>query len=361
MSLSHARGLLLTLCFLSLAACSGGSNSRIDYKEAKTLPSLEVPPELSAPVDTGVVNVPQRGAVAGAPGTTGTRILPMGEGVRIARDGSTRWLVVDQTPEALWPRLHDFWATLGLEVKLDAPGIAIMETEWAENRADAPGGFLTGLVKKVFKNAYSADTRDKYRLRLEPRDDGRSELFITHYGLKEVVAGQTVEGFVETAWQVRPSDPELTNEILNRLILHLGGSEEAARAALEPGAEQQPPRSRIVDDVIVLEEGFSRAWRLTGLALDRIGLVVDDRNRSEGIFYVSRVNQLEDAGVGDSGGWFGGLFSSDDAQAKRLEKVEVHLSGDDTASRIRLRDGQGSALTSEQALPILQRLQESLR
>lgn len=361
MSLSHTRGLLLTLCCLSLAACSGGSNSRIDYKEAKTLPSLEVPPDLSTPIDTGVENVPQQGAVAGVPGTTGTRVLPMGEGVRIARDGSTRWLVVDAAPQALWPRLRDFWATLGLEVKLDAPGIAIMETEWAENRADAPGGFLTGLVKKVFKNAYSADTRDKYRLRLEPRDDGGSELFITHYGLKEVVAAQASDGIVETVWQVRPSDPELANEILNRLILHLGGSEELARTVLEPTAEQRPPRSRIVDDVIVLEEGFSRAWRLTGLALDRIGLVVDDRNRSEGIFYVSRVNQLEDAGVGESGGWFGGLFSSDDAQAKRLEKVEVHLSGDDTTSRIRLRDEQGVALTSEQALPILQRLQESLR
>ncbi|MCW8829085.1 MAG: outer membrane protein assembly factor BamC [Gammaproteobacteria bacterium] len=358
MSIHAARRALLTVCCLSLVACSGGSNSRIDYKEAKTLPALEVPPDLAGPVNTGVEDIPElvngTAQVAG-----GTRVLPRAEGIEIARDGSARWLVIEAVPSQLWPRLREFWATLGLELKLDDASIGIMETAWAENRADAPGGFLTGMVRKVFKNAYSADTRDKYRLRLEPLADGRSEVYITHYGLKEIVAGQTVEGFTETAWETRPSDPELANEILNRLVVYLGGNQQTAAAVLEDTeVEQSESRSRIVDDMLLLEEGFSRAWRLTGLTLDRIGMVVDDRNRSEGLYYVSGVDQLADADL-EERGWFSSLFSSDDG-VEKPEKLQVHLSGDDATTRIRIRNEQGTPLSREQALPILQQLQESL-
>jgi len=358
LTIPYARTALLTLCCLSLVACSGGgSNSRIDYKEAKTLPALDVPPELGEPIDSGVENIPELGPTGAS--ANGSRILPEAEGIRIARDGSSRWLVLDATADELWPKLRQFWASLGLEVRRDEPAIGIMETQWAENRADAPGGFLTGLVKSVFKNAYSADTRDKYRIRLEPRDEGQIELFLTHYGLKEVVAAQTDE-IVETAWQVRPSDPELANEILNRLILYLGGSEQTAKAVLAQAPESTTPRARIEGEMLVLEEGFSRAWRLTGLALDRIGLVVQDRNRSEGIYYVSRVDLLADAGEKEES-WFGSLFADETAQTEQDMQWQVKLEGGETRSRIHILDEQGTQVPAKNSLPILRRLQESLR
>lgn len=356
--MKSARVALLVISSLSLLACSGGSTSRIDYKEAKTLPSLDVPPSLTVPVDTGTTDVP---SVVDSSGSTQGGILPLAAGMEIGHDGNIRWLRLDAEPERLWPRLRQFWPTLGLELSTDAPGIGIMETAWAENRADAPGGFLTGMVKKVFKNAYSADTRDKYRLRIEPLPTGGSEIYISHYGLKQIVAGQTVEGFVDTAWEVRPSDTELANEILNRLVLFLGGDRNVAEQAREASTEiAESPRARIVEEQLLLDEGFNRAWRLTGLALDRIGLVVTDRNRSAGIYYVSEVDQLRDAEGDEKEGWFSSLFGSDKPEESRPASFEVHLSGDDTRSRILLRDEQGGLLTREQAVPILKRLQETL-
>jgi outer membrane protein assembly factor BamC len=355
---THA-AVVAALC-LALAACSGGSsNSRLDYKEAKSLPELDVPPDLTAPANTGLEEIPEVGAgTSGAEAGSGVRVLPRARGIEIRRDGATRWLAIDADADMLWPRLRQFWPGIGLELALDDPAAGIMETAWAENRADAPGGFFSDMMKKVFKNAYSADTRDKYRLRLEPLDDGKVELFVTHYGLKEVVTSQ-VEGFVETAWQVRPSDPELASEVMNRLVLFLGGEATTASAVAATSAEPAAPRARLEDDTLIVNEGFSRSWRLTGIALDRLGLVVEDRNRSEGIYYVDRVDLLEDA-EGQGGGLFGGLFASDETGKKPLQR-QILLRGDEQTTRISVRDIDGNPDHSDSAREILQRLLEAMK
>lgn len=351
--------LLATLC-LSIAACSGGAgNSRLDYKELKTLPGLDVPPDLASPVNTGVEEIPQleAGVTPDAAGNV-VRVLPLAERIHIERDGALRWLRVDIPAGELWPKLRDFWPTLGLEVAEEHPATGIMETAWAENRADAPGGFIADLVKKVFKNAYSAGTRDKYRLRLEPREGGGAELFITHYGLKEVVASR-YEGMVETAWEVRPSDPELANEVMNRLVLFLGGNESTARAVNAKTVQDEPDRARLEGDTLVVTEGFSRTWRRTGIALDRLGLVIDDRNRSQGIYYISKIELLK-SGENGEGGWLSGLFSSD-AEESPAMKRQIRLQGDELQTRIQVLDDAGNPDTTEVARSILQRLQEGLK
>lgn len=354
---------LAALC-LTLAACSGGAgNSRLDYKDAKPLPGLEVPPDLTSPANTGLEEIPQLesgiGAEAGAVGASGMRILPLAAGIQVQRDGIDRWLLIDASADRLWPKLREFWPRLGLSLVLDEPAVGLMETDWAENRADAPGGFIAGIVKKVFKNAYSADTRDKYRLRLEPRDDGKVELFLTHYGLKEVVASESEIG-IDTAWVMRPSDPELANEVMNRLVLFLGGNETTAREIVADTSAVSAPRARLEGEMLTVNEGFARTWRLTGIALDRLGLVVDDRNRSEGIYYVSKIDMLEDE-TGEGNGLLGGLFVSGDKEQEVPLERQILLRGDEQSTRITVRDPAGNPDHGATAKVILQRLQEALR
>lgn len=362
---SARRAMLLAVCF-SLAACSGGgSNSRIDYKEAKTLPSLDVPPGLGQPLDNSTDNVPELAdSAAGTGGSDSQQVLPRATGIHIERDGRTRWLVIDSNADKLWPKLREFWPSIGLELKLDKPAEGIMETQWAENRADLPQGYFAKMVRKVIKTAYSADTRDKYRLRLEPVDANHTELFITHYGLKQVAPKNVSGEVIDTVWEVRPSDPELADEVLNRLVLYLGGSKQTAKSVLAAKSGEETSRSHIDGDTVVLDEGFSRAWRLTGLALDRIGWVVEDRNRSEGIYYVTHIDLLKDNGTDSKKGWFSSLFSSDsksDQSESAQKQWQIHLSGDDTSTRISVHDAKGTPLSEKESMPILKRLQESLR
>jgi outer membrane protein assembly factor BamC len=343
--------LLAAIC-LALFACSGGAtNGRIDYEGAKTLPPLDVPPDLSTPVDTGTENIPEVNSVASIEG----RKLLRGKGIRIARDGSTRWLVIDASTAKLWPQLRKFWSTIGLKLVEDEPKVGIMETEWGENRADAPSGYIADMVKKVFKNAYSADTRDKYRLRVEPTGKNRTELFITHYGMKEVVVGQ-VEGFSETTWKYRPSDPELENEILNRLVLFLGGDKSVAKAVLQSQPKKADSRTELKGSTLILKENFSRSWRLVGLALDRIGLVVEDRNHSKGLYYISRVESILAA---KNKNWLSSLFSSEPDKADQ-KQWQLKISGKESTT-IRVLDEQGKPVDEKLAVPLLQRLQESLQ
>lgn len=341
---------LLAVIFFTLTACSGGaSNGRIDYEGAKTLPPLDVPPDLSTPVDTGGENIPEINSVATEQG----RKLLSGKGIRIKRDGSTRWLVIDASTAKLWPQLRKFWDTIGLQLAEDAPRLGIMETVWGENRADKPRGFIADMVRKVFKNAYAADTRDKYRIRLEPIGNNRTELFITHYGMTNVVISET-EGFAQTAWKARPSDPELENEVLNRLVLFLGGDESVANAALD-SQPKKDSRSTIKGSTLVIQENFGRSWRLVGLALDRVGLVVEDRNRSEGLYYISRVESLQAA---QDKGWLSSLFSGEgDVDGKQWR---LQISGKESAT-VRVLDENGKPVDAKLAVPLLRRLQESLQ
>lgn len=367
------RALIVGACVVALGACSSGPSSRIDYKEAKSLPTLEMPPDLSSPNEMDRARLPAaQTATAGASSTATSQmsgqapsqtpstraILPVAEGMHIERDRSTRWLVIDSQAEQLWPKLRDFWATIGLELRRDEPQLGIMETEWAENRADAPGGFLTGLVRSVFANAYSAGTRDKYRLRLEPREGGKTEVYLTHYGLQEQVSSQSSE-FEATVWTIRPGDPELVHELLNRIIVHLGGSPEQAARIISPEAEvEQPSRTRLVADTLFVNEGLSRTWRRTGIALDEAGLIVEDRNLSEGVYFVTDFDPLADDRA--NRGWLRSLFSgSADKEEKRT--WQVILAGDDQATRILVRDGKGAALPEQEAVAILKKLAELLR
>lgn len=341
--------LLAFVLFCSLAACSGGSNSRLDYKEAKSLQGLDMPPDLVAPENSGETELPAFGG-SGA-------VLSRVENVRIVRDGAERWLQFDMSAEALWPRLRPFWSTLGLELQLDKPELGIMETVWAENRADAPSGFITDLVRSVFKNAYSAGTRDKYRLRLERAEGGGTELYLTHYGLKEVVSSRPSDISVETAWEVRPSDRELANEVMNRLVLYLGGNEQTA-AQVTAAGPTAAERARIEGEALLLDEGFARSWRRTGIALDTLGVVVEDRDRAQGIYYIGQIALQEPE---EKKGWFSSLFSSGEGKAGDSPQLQILLRGDEALTRLTIRDLDGTPRRDKLATELLVRLQQELK
>ena len=337
---------------LSLAACTGGSsNSRIDYKKAEVTKPLEVPPDLTLPRGgPNEMGIPKLG--------TGQAVLPPQSNVHVAGSGSQRWLVVDSSPEELWTKLKAFWPTVGLTLQRDDAPLGIMETDWAENRADInKGSSIQRIFGKLLSGLHSSPLRDMYRLRVERGEGGKSELYVTHYGLEQVVKSKNTEGFTETTWQSRPSDPELSNEILKRLMIYLGTPAEAA--ATLAVTETVGPDAQLVDEAgpaLRLNEGFDRAWRRTGIALDRIGLVVEDRDRTNGIYYVTKVDQLEEK----KSGWFSGLFSGKEEKSTSAHyRVKVETQGD--SSLITLLDGEGKRLTSDNARALLERMRGQMQ
>ncbi len=301
--------LLAATCALStLSACSTVENflsgDKVDYRStAKTqAKSLEVPPDLTQLARDSRYQVPGGvvSAAAGAVGTptvgsSGATVAPIAIGqMRIERLGNQRWLVVPTAPEQLWPQLRSFWQERGFTLASDSSEAGVMETDWAENRAKLPQDFIRSTIGRVFEGLYSTGERDRFRTRVE-RSAGGSEVYISHRGLEEVYSNERKDG---TVWQNRANDPQLESEFLTRLMVRLGAPESTSRmtVAAAAAAPEAPPRARAVAGAgagLEVDEAYDRAWRRLGLALDRSGFSVEDRDRSAGLYFVRYVDPKE--------------------------------------------------------------------
>jgi len=372
------RGLIIALAFTSLAGCSSVSDvlegGSIDYKSAEKAkgPRLEVPPDLTQLQRDDRYAIPEANkGVATASGysleqktrpATGLTVAPQAKGdSRIERDGDQRWLVVARTPGQLWEPIKDFWQDSGFLIKVESLDTGVMETDWAENRAKIPQGFIRDTLGKVFDSLYSTGERDKFRTRLERGPNGTTEIFISHRGAEEVLTGTARETSV---WTARPSDPGLEAEFLSRLMSRLGTEEADARAAVA-NAPSLPSRSRLLKTAngssVQIDEGFDRAWRRVGLALDRVGFTVEDRDRSQGIYFVRYVDQDQDVGNKDSSGFFSKLFSSSREKNRKAVSYRIIVEGSGDTSHITVQNNDGQQEISQTADRILDLLNDQLK
>lgn len=341
----------------AVAGCSGDAEMAraSDYKQAQTLGPLEVPPDLTSPVGNDAMLVPEgRGARA--------EVLPERDNVSLLGRGEQRWLWIDAAPEAIWRDVRQFWIKNGFELKQEQPQIGIMETQWAERRYQVPESGVRGFLSGLVEGLYSVPFREKFRVRLERTGDGKTEVFLTHYGVEQVLSEERASDSERATWRGRPSDPELANEMLNRLAMYLGVEDpaEVAQAAAEA------PRAELLADgepALLVHENYARAWRRTGLALDRINFVVEDRNRDQGVYYVRWVDQLEDAGVPkEEKGFFSRLFSSDDDEEQAENRAQVRLTRrGEEQTRVVVQRTDDVPLAAERAKQILGKLEQQLR
>jgi len=372
----------VVLVALALAAsgCSMLEGKKIDYKSQGSLPPLEAPPDLVMPAGDNRFAVPDinpTGAAtfsaydrerAGKPKSASEQaLLPKVDKASIERAGSQRWLVVQAPAAEVWPVVKDFWQEMGFLITLEQPDAGVMETDWAENRAKIPQEGIRKWLGKALDSFYSTAERDKFRTRLEPGADAKgTEIYVSHRGMTEVFEGTqsgSDQGQGRTIWQPRPSDPELEAEMLRRLMVRFGVEESRAQSLIAEKAA--PPRatlSKAPDGLatLALPEAFDRAWRRVGLALDRIGFTVEDRDRAGGVYYVRYADP--EANTKKEKGFLSKLafWSSDDAKAKAL-KYQVKLSGSGESTRIGVYMEDGKPANNETGTRIASLLYEQLK
>ncbi|HEV8094211.1 MAG TPA: outer membrane protein assembly factor BamC [Burkholderiales bacterium] len=345
---------------------------KVDYKSAGSLPPLEIPPDLTTPSRDNRYAVPETGKSTATlsgyqadrsqqtkPGSTA--LLPNVDKMRIERAGTQRWLVVQEPPEKLWPLVKDFWQENGFLIQVEVAEAGVLETDWAENRAKIPQDMIRSVLGKILDQVYSTPERDKFRTRLERAGDGGSEIYLSHRGMIEVYV---TEGKDKTMWQPRPADPDLEAEFLRRLMVRLGARDEKAKQQVAIAA--QPARASINKsgdgrELLQVQEPFDRAWRRVGLALDRVGFTVEDRDRQKGLYYV-RYADPEGEKKKESPGLLDRLafWRSDDTKVK-AEQYRVQVRGAADNSEIVVLNKDGGAEQSSTAHRILTLLHEQLK
>ena len=375
---SSSAGLVPLVLALGLAGCSSIENlmsgDKIDYRTTGTKTNgLEVPPDLTqlardsrysqpgGSVSASTFQAPQPANAA----PVAQSVAPQALGaVRFERSGNQRWLATSISPEQLWPQLQSFWADRGFKLVVNQADAGVMETEWAENRAKLPQDIIRSTVGRVFDSLYSTGERDKFRTRVERGPNG-TEIYITHRGMVEVYSNQLKD---QTVWQPREADPQLEAELLSRLMVKLGAKDEAAKSVVASAAGTAPtaaPRARAVAGAgasgLQVDDSFERAWRRVGLALDRSGFTVEDRDRSQGVYFIRYVDPTL-AGK-DEPGFFSKLFSfgAKNANESGPARYRVVVKGDATASTVTIQNGQGAPENGEAGQRIVKLLVEDLK
>jgi len=144
-------------------------------------------------------------------------------------------------------------------------------------------------------------------------------------------------------------------------MVRLGAQEEKARTLVASAATQQEQRAEIkkgVDGAEALQvfEPFDRVWRRVGLALDRVGFTVEDRDRQKGVYFVRYADPDVEK---DTRGLLSRWFSSDSKVKAQQYRVQITQAG--TSSQVNVLNKDGAADSSKTAQRILTLLHEQLK
>ena len=381
----HLRQIALCAAIATLAAgCSGWGNKSTDYKGAQVKPAqpLEVPPELTSPTMEDRYAIPdprtqttfstynQKGATPAAAGSTGPTVLPKIEGARMERAGDQRWLVVKGEPDKVWVVAREFWIEAGFPLMREEPSTGIMETEWRDDKSRIPDDVVRRTVGKVMPYLWSSSLRDKFSTRLEKGSEpGTTEVFVSNRQMEEVYTTNNQDA---TQWQSRPADREAEAEMLTRMMAKFGATQAvaAAKAPAAPVRAGQPPapaesRNAVLENAgagpLVVNDSFERAWRRVGLALDRVGFTVEDRDRSKGLFFVRYIDPEADLQGGKKESWTEKMMFWK-SSPKNQPQYRIHVSDAGASmSQIQVQNAQGASEASSTGKKILSLLYEQLK
>ena len=360
-----------------------------DYKttQARANRPLEVPPELTAPTMDDRYSIPdpraqttysaysQRPATTGTPAAAAatTTVLPRFDNVKFERFGDQRWLVVKGEPEKVWPVVREFWIDSGYRLLRESPEVGLMETDWYEDRSKIPQDIVRRTVGRVLEGLWSFPRRDKFRTRLEKGvEPGTTEIFVSNRNVEEVMASTTSD---RTMWQAQPADRDLEAEMLSRIMVKLGGGDTKVttasaplpgrRGVTPPAPGANEPRNAVLDSAgLTVNDSFDRAWRRVGLALDRVGFTVEDRDRSKGLFFVRYIDPEADrANTKADESWTEKLkFWKSTPKVSNQPQYRIHVADAGASmSQVQVQDAKGSPEASSTGKKILSLLYDQLK
>ncbi len=355
--------ILASLMALTVSGCDSipFMNNTPDYKGAGRSRPLEVPPDLTSISSNDTYTVPG-GSTTYSEFSQGQenpaekeKILPTPDSVHLERAGSQRWLVVQAPPEKIWPVIREFWAELGFAVRVENSDTGVMETEWVDPSGlikDEKGNYLDKFQGWLDRLNTLAN-RQKFRTRLDRGEDSNTtEIYMSHRAVSDSPQGRESEwttlgrvdkGYAQSATveKERANAEDLDAELLRRLMVRLGVEDQKSRSIMANSATQlRASLSKATDGTLTLtvNDEFDRAWRRVGLALDRVGFVVEDKNRSNGVYFVRYTDVDIDTSPKDKKGLLDNLkFWGDDKKEEKKPEPAVEAKKDESSLSEKLK------------------------
>ncbi len=108
---------------------------------------------------------------------------------------------------------------------------------------------------------------------------------------------------------------------------------------------------------LIVDDGFDRAWRRVGLALDRVGFTVVDRDRSKGFYYVRYADPEAEA---KKEGVLSKLMFWKD-KSEKPEQYRITVAQADPRSIVTVQDPNGAPDKTVNGEKILSLLKDQLK
>lgn len=365
--------MLLALSGVVLASCSTVDeivgSEQVDYKSTVRGDPLNLPPDLSkAQINPQYTNSSGQASAnrynqevdrANANRDGVDQVLPQNEEIRVMRNGSDRWLIINQNPKQVYDSLIAFWGTEGFTIKEDNPAAGIIQTDWAENRANIPGNFLRRVVGSVIDIVADSGQRERYTTRLE-RNNGKTEVHISHERMIETAMDRDGDTF---KWLPAKEDPGLNAVMLARFMQYVGVNKDNAEDQIRKAqALSQPTATVSTSSAITVNGnqlssnlGFDQTWTRVGQALNQAGFTIESHNKANGVYSVLYLDT--DNGVKrKAGNAIGRIWGKEGNLNPEKYKIRIKSQGDQTvitADNRQKQDQQSAQATANRILRVI--------
>jgi outer membrane protein assembly factor BamC len=325
---------------------------RGEYQKSKTMPDLEVPPDLTTEALDDPMAIPNEEVTTLSEferrkNSQGSAVVGA-DGVDILSD--EQWLLVQGTVEGIWPELKQFWQKKGYSLALDDSDLGVLETGWLETGSD-------GITVN----------RDKFSLYTESGKTPGTTIIFVKGELQEKIAS---DGGDED-WITMENSIVLEKQMISELNLFFYGNDapagtssltatastgSAAAATTATASVASKPRAEILnlsDDKVYLSlpHEFTRAWTLAEEAILKTGMFIENNDRNKGIYYVLYFDQTKE----EEGMMSKLKFWKDDAPEG--QEFQLSLTGVGDKTELVVLDNKGDWAERQEASKILTYIQ----
>ncbi len=325
-------------------------DQRKEYKKSKSLPDLEVPPDLTTETIDDTLAVPDIDANGTATFSTYQERVARQKEARlysgatdeasIAEISGEQLIIVPGSTSDTWITLQEFWDNHGYTLDLNDEELGIMETNWGGNEAKSK--------------------RDKFRVIIEPaEEEGMTAIYLSHIG----------EDFKNKAWTQRDRDLTLERNMASQIKLSFGIATTAptpATSTVAATTESQERQAAPVSDKIVSEmasAGDGKMFLAVKSDVDTIWPLVGE--------FLHNASDIEVEKEDPSNGTFDIIYLGDEVKKKGLlskltfwkgdnNKFQINLKGVGSKTEIIILDEDGDWDTSGATDQILSRIKANL-
>ena len=181
--------------------------------------------------------------------------------------------------------------------------------------------------------SYSLASLDRYRIRIEPSTNNKTEVFLTLDQMQEVIS-KTDNNVVHTVFQAAPKNESIEVEMLYNLMVFLGGDAATSREKIiNSSVKEETAIFELKDSIngyakLVVNINVVEAWDNISWALDQTRVDIEDKDFIEKTFYIN------DARTSDKG--ISSLIFGEDAIKKSYQIVVKKIS--ENASEVHFND-----------------------